>query len=184
MALALKRNTDLEEAAVLYDDAGMAAGGNLTGEYMNLGRTEGLPGLVLPPLSAPVPRKSSAGLSRRALPDEAKGGDQGLGRTYLVHSTWCFSLSQVLPPHDNLPIGVQTSWKTIPPLFALCTPQEWRISKNSKSHFSITLFLLSFVSSMSPAKSTAMSPTYFAMIKALRRLWFVTRNPSYTRTEV
>jgi hypothetical protein len=58
MALAVEYGTDLEEVVVWCYDADMAADENLTEEEMNLGRTEGLDP---PPLSAPVPWKSSAG---------------------------------------------------------------------------------------------------------------------------
>jgi hypothetical protein len=56
---------------VCYYEVDMASEENLTEEEMNLGRTEGL---YLTPLGSPMPRKSSAELRGRAVPDVASGG--------------------------------------------------------------------------------------------------------------
>jgi hypothetical protein len=70
MILSAEKGADPEEAVVWYCDVDMA-----TENEMDLGRTEWLD--LAPPLSAPVPRKSSAGLRRRTLPDAAEGGGGG-----------------------------------------------------------------------------------------------------------
>jgi hypothetical protein len=62
---------------VCYCNVDIAADENLTEEEMNLGRTEGL---YRAPLGAPMPRKSSAELRGRAVPDVAEGGREGRGQ--------------------------------------------------------------------------------------------------------
>jgi hypothetical protein len=61
----------------------MASEENLTEEEMNLGRTEGL---YLTPLGSPMPRKSSAELRGRAVPDVARGGGREQWSTSLDHT--------------------------------------------------------------------------------------------------